>query len=156
MKEKNCCFFGHRLINKTNELENCLYRTIEYLIVEEKVSIFLFGSKSHFDDLCYDLVSRLKEKFPHIKRVYVRAEYPNIDESYKAYLMQRYEETYYPEKMLGAGRAVYVERNFEMIDQSSFCVVYYDEGSIPSGRKSGTKIALEYAKKRGKKILLFP
>ena len=70
-----------------------------------------------------------------------------------AYLLQFYDETYYPEKMLGAGRAAYVERNYEMINNSNFCVVYYDEEYIPNKRKSGTKIALDYAIKKGRKII---
>lgn len=59
---KKCCFFGHRKINKTDELVNKLTETIEKLIVENGVGTFLFGSKSQFDDLCYEIVSELKEK----------------------------------------------------------------------------------------------
>ena len=43
-----------------------------------------------------------------------------------------------------------------MIDRSSFCVFYYDETYIPKGRKSGTKIALDYAIKHKKVIFQFP
>ena len=57
---------------------------------------FLFGSKSRFDDLCYEAVTELKKKYVHIQRIYVRAEFPYIDESYKSYLLKGYEETYYP------------------------------------------------------------
>jgi hypothetical protein len=42
-----------------------------------------------------------------------------------------------------------------MISQSRFCIVYYDEGGAPTTRKSGTKIALDYAIKQGKIILRF-
>jgi len=97
----------------------------------------------------------MKEKYPHIKRVYVRAEFPVISNDYKAYLLTSYEDTVYPDKILGAGRAAYVERNYEMINRSRFCVFYYDEGGVPTTRKSGTKIALDYAIKQGKKILQF-
>ena len=61
--------------------------------------------------------------------------------------------TYYPENIANSGRAVYVKRNYEMIDNSRFCVVYYDTDYEPSTRKSGTKIALEYAIKRSKKVI---
>ena len=147
------CFFGHRTINETEELKEQLCETIERLIVDEKVNTFLFGSKSRFNDLCHKQVTKYKEKYPHIKRIYVRAEYPNIDESYKAYLLKEYEDTYYPEKIIGAAKAVYVERNYEMIRNSNFCVVYYDEHNAPATRKSGTKIALDYAMKQGKEII---
>lgn len=153
MQENTCCFFGHRTINETEELKMKLCETVERLITHEKADTFLFGSKSRFDSLCLEIVTNLKEKYPHIKRVYVRAEFPVIDESYLAYLLESYEETYYPEKIRGSGRAVYVERNCEMIDRSRFCVVYYDETQTPAKRKSGTKIAFDYAVKQGKEIV---
>ena len=150
-----CCFFGHRKINETEELKVKLYKTIENLIVNENVDTFLFGSKSRFNDLCLEVVSQIKEKYPHIKRIYVRAEFPIINDDYKAYLLESYEDTYYPEKIIDAGKAVYVERNIEMINRSRFCVVYYDESNTPTTRKSGTKIALDYAIKCKKKIVFF-
>ena len=113
----------------------------------------------------YEIVTELKEKHPHIKRVYVRAEYPFIDESYRNYILESYEDTYYPERMENAGRASYVERNQEMINQSDVCVVYYDENYAPPRRrnsrrdladyqpKSGTKIAYDYAVRKGKTII---
>ncbi len=149
-----CCFFGHRKINETEELKIRLNATIENLIVNENVDTFLFGSKSRFNDLCLEIVSKLKEKYPHINRVYVRAEFSIISDDYKAYLLESYEDTYYPEKLIGSGRAAYVERNIEMINRSRFCIVYYDESYAPSKRKSGTKIALDYAIKCKRKIVL--
>lgn len=98
----------------------------------------------------------MKEKYPHIKRIYVRAEYPYISEDYKNYLLKRYEDTYYPEHIIGSGKAAYVERNYEMINLSRFCIVYYDESYAPTKRKSGTKIALEFAAKQGKPIITLP
>lgn len=150
-----CCFLGHRTINETEELKAKLYKTIESLIVKEKVDTFLFGSKSRFNSLCHELVSELKEKYPHIKRVYVRAEFPIISDSYKSYLLESYEDTYYPDKIIGSGRASYVERNFKMINSSHFCIVYYDEAYDPPKHKSGTKIALDYAIKRKKRVFVF-
>ena len=116
----------------------------------------MFGSKSRFNDLCFEIVTALKEKHPHIQRIYVRAEFPVIDDDYKQYLLERYEDTYYPETIVGAGKSVYVERNCEMIKNSRFCVVYFDEKQLPKTRKSGTKIALEYAVKQGKHIIKMP
>ena len=156
MKKKTCCFFGHRKINETEELKSKIAEIIEGLIVDEKVDTFLFGSKSRFNSLCLELVTELKEKYPHIKRIYVRAEYPYISEHYKNYLLESYEDTYYPEKILNSGRATYVERNYEMIDNSHYCIVYYDQPNAPTTRKSGTKIAFDYAVKKGKQIFLLP
>lgn len=154
--ENTCCFIGHREINMTDELKEKLRMVIKRLITEESVDTFLFGSKSQFDDLCWDIVTEIKKKYSHIKRIFVRAEYPYIDESYKAYLLECYEDTYFPKAVLGAGKASYVKRNCEMIDNSRFCIVYYKEDYTPKGRKSGTKIALDYAEKKKKTIIRFP
>ena len=148
-----CCFFGHRTIDETEQLKLKLNEIIESLIISDKVDTFLFGSKSRFDDLCLELVTELKEKHPHIKRIYVRAEYPYISDQYKNYLLENYEDTYYPEHIIDSGKAAYVERNYEMINKSHFCIVYYDEQKAPTTRKSGTKIALTYAIKQNKKII---
>ena len=153
MTNHTCCFIGHRTVNETEELRNKLSATIEKLITDEKADTFLFGSKSRFDSLCLEIVSKLKEKYPHVKRIYVRAEFPVIDDDYAAYLLELYEETYYPEKIKNAGRAAYVERNYEMIDNSQFCIVYYNEETSPKTRKSGTRIALDYATKKGAQII---
>ena len=153
MKENTCCFFGHREIKQTEKLRTSLVAIIEKLILEKEVNTFLFGSKSCFDTLCYSVVTRLKEKHPHIKRIYVRAEYPYISDKYKDYLLERYEDTYYPERINNSGKAIYVERNCELIDNSFYCVVYFDEQNAPTTSKSGTKIALDYAVKKGKCII---
>lgn len=164
--EKNaCCFFGHRKISETPELTSCLKNTVEKLITEKSVDTFLFGSKSEFDSLCLNTVTELKEKYPYIRRIYVRAAFADIDDSYKSYLLESYEDTYFPEKMRNAGKASYAERNCEMIDKCRFCIVYYDESYAPPKRrnsrrdisdyqpKSGTKIAFDYASKKKRKII---
>ena len=167
MTEKTCCFFGHKEINETDELKAKITKTVEELICKG-VDTFLLGSNSRFNEICVEIMRQIKEKHPHIKRVYVRAEYPYIDEAYKAYLLNFCDETYFPERLSDAGKAVYVERNREMIDKSRFCIVYYDEGYTPSSRsktsdmliapevrKSGTKLALDYAIKKKKDIFIF-
>lgn len=154
MNNLTCCFIGHRNINETDELKQRLKEVIEELIVKRGTDTFLFGSKSRFNSLCLETVTVIKEKYPHVKRVYVRAEYPDINEDYKEYLLKSYESTYYPQNIRGAGRAAYVERNCEMIRKSDFCVFYYDKNNLPAAGKSGTEIALEYAVGQKKNIIL--
>lgn len=151
MEENTCCFFGHRKIEITTELRKKLYDIIENLIIKESVNTFLFGSKSQFNDLCYNIVCDLKEKFPYIKRIYVRAEFPYINDDYKSYLLQSYEETYFPKAVINAGKLVYVKRNYEMINKSKFCIVYFNK-NYPQP-KSGTKLAYNYAISKQKIII---
>ena len=169
MDGKKCTFIGHRKIEKNDELIKRISEVIENLIVNENVDTFYFGSKSQFDDLCYVIVSELKEKYTHIKRIYVRAEFEYIDgegsRPYREGLMERYEDTYYPEHMSNAGKAAYVERNQEMIKKSDVCIFYYKEDYQPPRRrngkrdlfdyqpKSGTRIAYEFAEQKKKMII---
>ena len=153
MKKKICCFIGHRTINETKELVLVLSEVIEKLIVDEKVDTFLFGSKSRFNDLCHETVTKYKEKYPHIKRIYVRAEFPYINDSYKTYLLEKYEDTYYPENIMGSGKSSYIERNREMIRKSDCCIIYFDNSCVPTDRKSGTEAALKYAAGQKKQII---
>lgn len=152
---------------------------IEDLIVNHNVSVFLFGSRSDFDYICHLVVTELKKKYPNIKRVaYTCKNETCILESEKQKWETIYSEIYKKEvHLLGveeefehktkytSGKASYVERNKAMIDDSDFCVFYYDESYQPEMRKkskrsigyyqpkSGTKIAYDYAKQKGKTIL---
>ena len=155
MENKTCCFLGHRTIEETEKLRWELCECIERLIIEKQVDTFLFGSKSRFNGLCLELVTEIRQKYPHIRRIYVRAEFSDINDDYKAYLLERYEDTYYPEALLNAGKAVYVKRNYEMIDRSNYCIIYYEPLKSHVIRKSGTKIALDYAIKQKKQIFCF-
>lgn len=92
-EKKTCCFFGHRKIAEADELRERLYKLIEALIIYKYVDTFLFGSKSEFDKLCLEVVTELKDKYPHIRRIYVRAEYEYISDGYKKYLLQSYDNT---------------------------------------------------------------
>ena len=144
---------------------SCLNEVVKDLIIEKKVDTFLFGSKSQFDKLCLGVVTEFKKKYPHIRRIYVRAEFSYIGEDYTAYLLKRYDHTYYLERMINVGKAAYVERNHDMIDNSGYCVICYDENYMPPRRKnsrrdlfdyqpsSGTKRAYDYAVKKGLKIV---
>lgn len=151
-----CCFFGHKKITETEELKMQLRRILLKLITIEGVSIFYFGSRSQFDDLCYNIVTEIKKEQTHIQRIYVRAEYPVINDGYKMYLSKLYENSYYPQSVVGANRAVYVKRNQEMIRKSKYCIVYCVDDYIAQNRKSGTKLALDYAIKHNKMVYRLP
>ena len=57
-----------------------------------------------------------------------------------------------PNKILNAGRAAYVERNYHMIDRADICIFYLDKTYSPLNGQpsnnhlaSGTKLAYNYA-----------
>ncbi len=178
-KSKKCSFFGHRNIEATDELNRKVKEVVEDLIVNHNVCNFLFGSRSNFDALCHSVVTDLKEKYKHINRiVYTCKNETCILEKE----IQMWEKIYSnlqnePVRLIGfdleiehktkysSGKAGYVERNYAMIDDSDFCVFYYDEQYIPKIRqkykkslfcyhpKSGTALAYNYAKQKKKAII---
>ncbi len=180
MGQKSCCFIGHRKINESEFLKKKLFVVIESLI-KNGVTIFLFGSRSEFDSLCHDIVTELKEKYPEIIRIAydTKSESSTLEEnrieSEKLYskLLNReirlsgYERVIKPDEMWETGKASYIERNQIMIDNSDYCVFYYDENYTPERRlisrknisglwtsnKSGTALSYKYAERNGKKII---
>ena len=179
MKIKTCSFIGHRKIDLSEEVIEKINEIIEDLIVNFDVRTFLFGSKSMFDNLCYEIVTCLKEKkYSFIKRIFYssRSEacylekdrkgweefYLKLNKNVKFY---GYEENFEHKTKFTAGKAGYVERNRAMIDDSDYCVFFYEENYLPEMRKqtkkslnyyqpkSGTAIAYAYAKQKKKNII---
>ena len=146
MSAKSCCFIGHRTVKEKDEIEKRLIKLVTTLI-EEGVDTFYFGSRSRFDDLAWKVVSELKKEYQQIKRIYVRSAYAYIDDSYKNYLLESYEDTYMPDGIEDAGMASYVERNQEMIKVSDICVFYYDENYLPARRKQSRRALSDYQPK---------
>lgn len=156
-----CCFIGHRNIIINSELEYKLKQCVIHLIVCNGVNTFLFGSKSEFNDLALNVLIEIKKEYPNIMLIYVRAEYPIISNTYLQYLLASYDDTFFPDCLENAGKAIYVERNKWMIDESEYCIFYYNPYYVPKKknnknplqyRNSGTKLMYEYAKMKNKKI----
>ncbi len=179
MDSKTCSFLGHRNTKLAQSQIQKLNEVLENLIVEQNVSTFLFGSKSKFNNLCLSLVTSLKNKYPYIKRIgyTCRSETCHLEKDRLEW------EKYYlslgnkPSQLFGfemecehrtkytAGKASYIERNQAMIDNSNYCIFYYNSEYKPSIRKlskkdmgyyqpkSGTALAYKYAKKKKKVII---
>ena len=162
--EHSVCFIGHRKINDTPELRERLQGILLELVETGTVN-FIFGDHSAFDDLCYELVTELKEKHPKIKRINFRKDYEDADDYTMQFLIKGYEESICPKGVGSAGRASYVERNQAMIRESDVCIFYYDENYRPARRrtsrhdltdyqpKSGTALAYRYSESQNKTII---
>ena len=179
VKSKVCSFIGHRKIQFTTELRQKIRDVIENLILNHDVSKFLFGSRSEFNFLCHEVVGELKSNYPFIKRVFYgcgnescvleseRCAWGHMSSfiaQNKTLSMWFDYEVGYGTKYV-SGRASYIERNKAMINDSDYCVFFYDEKYIPQKRKisnrvvgfyqpqSGTRIAYIYAIHKEKKII---
>lgn len=177
-KHKTCSFFGHRKIKKSEDIQEKVTAVVEYLIVNCGVRVFLFGSRSEFDNLCRLVVGKLKEKYVNIKRIaYTCNREACVLESERKRWEKMYsvigkdvtdlacvDEEYAYKNKYKAGVGSYVERNREMIDDSEYCIFYYNENYKPIIKRSkqaevyyqpasGTRLAYEYARKKGKHII---
>lgn len=168
---KKCCFIGHRNVTASAELIKKIDFCIKELIEENGVRIFLFGSRSKFDTLCHERVTEMQKLYPDIRRIafVCKSEYAclvgekeNLERiarevSKQNVFLQEYEEIQKSEKVFNAGKASYVERNQEMINQSDYCVFFYNSAYFPQRKslsvfpkKSGTKTAFDYAVRKQK------
>ena len=165
---KTCSFFGHRDTLQTEELKEKVRETVECLIVEEGVDTFIFGSRSKFDELCYIVVTELKWKYPYIQRIaYLckhesgclagegKKEQCRIKElTGRDVYVREFEDIKKSDRVNSAGRACYVERNYWMVDNSDFVIMYF-EIQLEKRVRSGVCVTYEYAKKKLKKESIF-
>lgn len=173
------CFIGHRTVVDEEKIKNRLIDVVLTLIRKD-ADTFLFGSRSDFNSLCWEVVTELKEKYPNIKRVCYNAphetaftskeERENCERLFSQMTKQEvhfadYEQTVNSQKALNANKNAYIMRNQEMIDASDVCVFYYNKDYLPPMRKSvigylpdyqpksGTATAFAYATQKKKQII---
>ena len=135
MESKVCCFIGHRKIEKSVELTHRVRDAINDLIENKRVTTFLFGSRSEFDDLCHSIVTDLQKNNPQIKRIMYtcRSEYACMKEekeereriarevTKRDIKYKDYDGAMMSDRLWSAGKASYVERNQDMINASVLC-----------------------------------
>lgn len=174
MDLKSCAFIGHRKIPLTEALKNEIYEQVENLIKNLNVTNFLFGTCSDFNTLCYHIVSDLKKYYPYIQKIVYTCKsetfkiQDNLDKNRAPSPLNHdfyFDKEVHFKTKWTAGKASYIERNQAMIDDSDYCIFYYDNSYIPSLKKltkhsvilkqstSGTKIAFLYAYKKHKIII---
>ena len=163
---KKIAIFGHREIAKGDNLEISVNK-IFVQNINNGNKCFLFGSRSKFNDLCYNIILQLQKEYSDIKKVGYLCSNEiafTLEEKlrYEKY-NSRYEniKTYEEIKQFEfENRNLYIERNKKMIDDADICVFYYKKSLLnPQNKfgyktKSGTQIALEYAKLKNKEIII--
>jgi len=147
----------------TDVLREKIRKTVKQLITEENVIYFLFGSRSNFDSLCHDVVTEQQEAYPCIQRVAYTCQHEcatmKEDKAEKEQIwssilkrpmrIKDYDAEYEHPTKYTSGKASYVERNQAMINDSDFCVFYFDESYLPPRRKYGSNFLSDYQPKSG-------
>lgn len=152
LKEKTCCFTGHRRIppGQQHQLARQLEETVRAL-VRQGVVYFGAGGALGFDSLAAQCVLKLREELPQIKLILVlpclsQAEHwPASDrERYEAIKKQADKVVYTSKEYT---RDCMFRRNRYLVDHSSVCVCYLTE------RGGGTAYTVQYAKLQELKII---
>lgn len=149
-KDKICSFFGHSEIEVTEELYASTTAEIKKLINLD-CRTFYFGGYGLFDDLCYRIVTKLKEENPslEIKRVYCVPQERYLRKKSPYFNREDYEEVIYlTPSFEGWYKSIYF-RNCAMIDESDFVIFYAEERE-----KSGAYKAFKYANKKKDKYVV--
>ena len=148
---KACSVFGHSKIKITKELEDKLIATFEDLI-KQGCEYFYFGGFGMFDDLCYKIVSKLKETHNHIKRIFCLFDprHLRINKRPKWLKSEEYEEIIYLDLDFDWWYKRIYYRNCAIIDRSDIVLFY-----IRQNKNSGAYKAYKYAAKNKKTIIEF-
>lgn len=157
----SCSFIGHRDFVGDDVWKEKIKRLIVELIKEFDVNSFYVEAKSNFTYFCSKIIKELKEIYSSLKLIYVWGEWMYSNESVDKSMLKFYDEILKPKCFIGAGKKIYVKRNYYIIDMCDIIVFYYDENrgekvltkNSPLKIKSGTWIAYDYAKTKGKKII---
>ncbi len=146
---KTCSCFGHLEVDITDGL---VLRTREEIdkAIEGGVRVFLFGGRSDFDDLCYDLVTERMKTSPqlNIKRVFCFALENQLRKPPRWFIKKEYEQLECPAKSFGYWYTAIYYRNIAMIDQSDLVLFCVQERE-----NSGACKAYKYAVKKHKRIV---
>ena len=146
---ESCSVFGHSEIEITQELEQKLFVTFEDML-NEGCEFFYFGGFGMFDDLCWQVVTKLKEKYPHIKRIYCLSDprHQRISKRPRWLKDEDYEEFIYLDLDFDWWYQRIYYRNCAMIDRSDIVVFY-----VEPRENSGAYKAYKYAVKKKKALI---
>ena len=151
---KICSFFGHREVEITQELY--AITTAEILkSVDFGCRVFYFGGFGAFDDLCYQIVTKLQKELPSlsIKRVYCVTQERYLRKNSPHFRRENYDEIIYLTPSFdGWYKSIYY-RNCAMIDNSDYIIFFAEKRE-----NSGAYKAYCYAQRQTKKqiVNLYP
>lgn len=146
---KTCSCFGHLNVDITDELIARTRAEIDKAI-SDGVRIFLFGGRSGFDDLCYDIVTEKRNSKPRlgIKRVFCFALDKQLTKPPWWYKQKEYEAFECPAKDYDNWYTAIYYRNLAMIDQSDLVLFW-----VEKRENSGAYKTYMYAAKRHKRTV---
>ena len=152
MREKTCCFTGHRNIPllKRKAVVRDLKNELTTLI-DKGYQYFGAGGALGFDTIAAQTVLELKEQFPHIKLILVlpcetqTRGWKEKDIAIYEEIKRQADKVVYTSKEYTRG--CMHKRNRHLVDNSSICLAYLTEQS------GGTAYTVDYARKNGLTVI---
>lgn len=152
MREKTCCFTGHReLPGKRREEIALKLEEAVVTLIRPGYLYFGAGGALGFDALCAQTILRLRKIYPQIKLILVLPCLSQADRWSPA------DKAVYQEIKRQADKVVYTsqeytrdcmfKRNRHLVNYSSVCICYLTRGY------GGTAYTVDYARKHGLRIL---
>ncbi len=153
MREKTCCFTGHRELPTGWDRLKLMIRLETTIVtqIEKGIRFFGAGGARGFDALAARTVLRLKKKYPDIKLILVlpcltqTRGWPAGDvKEYERIKNQADKVTYTSWEYT---KGCMFKRNRHLVDHSSVCICYKTRDS------GGTAYTVNYAKEQGLKVI---
>ncbi len=149
MREKSCCFTGHRIIpaEEREAIAKKLAYLVERLIVERGVEVFWAGGALGFDMLAAETVLAMKKKFPHI-RLHLMLPCPEQADRWNERDAAKYRRILELADYVEYASPTYVvgcmhERNRRLVTNSRYCLCYLTKSN------GGTAYTVACAEREG-------
>ena len=139
---KACAFFGHRNAICNETTAKTIYAYLEELICKENFSVFYFGGFGAFDTFCHSIITKLKNVYPYIQRVFCFTEQKYLRKTPKWINANDYEQFICPEVDFSWWYQRIYYRNCSIIQKSDAVIFYVNEKE-----NSGAFKAMLFAKK---------
>lgn len=154
MKEKSCCFTGHRIIKKTEiDLIKSKLKDVVIKLINDDINIFICGGALGFDTIAAQEILAQKNTYKDIKLI-LALPCKEQDKNWK-----EKEIVIYKSILQRADKIIYVsdeyskdcmlKRNRYMVDNSNFCICYL------RNKRSGTAYTVNYAKNNNSILIYF-
>lgn len=152
MKQKTCCFTGHRQLpdKDRNQIERKLESSIE-LLIRSGYLYFGTGGALGFDTLAAKTILQLRKQYPQIKLILVLPcvsqadRWPPADIAAYQEIMEQADKVVYTSQKYT--RDCMFKRNRHLVDYSSACICYLNKDT------GGTAYTVKYAQKCGLQII---
>ena len=152
MKEKTCCFTGHRIIPQNDyETVKSKLRKETIKLIEQGVCFFGTGGALGFDTLAAQTILDLKDCYPEIKLILVlpcknqTERWQKKDKEVFEQIKNKCDKYVYTSNEYD-GQCM-MKRNRHLVNNSSYCICYLTKDF------GGTAYTVQYALKKGLEIV---